>query len=53
MELAVKVMRKSVAEGREDRKTSPLVGAVLIMPDGSVETAIGASCAKATTRNIR
>lgn len=39
MELAVQVMRQSVAEGREDKKTSPLVGAVLVMPDGSVETA--------------
>lgn len=39
MELAVKVMRQSVAEGREDKKTSPLVGAVLVKPDGSVATA--------------
>lgn len=39
MELAVKVMRQSVAEGRDDRKTSPLVGAVLVKPDGSVATA--------------
>lgn len=39
MELAVKVMRQSVAEGRDDQKASPLVGAVLVMPDGSVDTA--------------
>lgn len=39
MELAVKIMRQSVAERREDRKTSPLVGAVLVKPDGTVATA--------------
>ncbi len=39
MELAVEVMQRSVAERRGDGKTSPLVGAVLVLPDGSVETA--------------
>lgn len=39
MELAVAVMKSSVAERRTDGKTSPLVGAVLVRPDGSVETA--------------
>ena len=39
MELAVEVMTASIAEKRDDGKTSPLVGAVLVKPDGSVETA--------------
>ena len=39
MELAVKVMRQSVAEPRTDGKASPKVGAVLVKPDGTVETA--------------
>lgn len=39
MELAIKVMRQSVAEKRSDGKASPLVGAVLVKPDGTVETA--------------
>ena len=39
MELAVAVMKSSVAEHRTDGKTSPLVGAILVRPDGSVETA--------------
>jgi ATP-dependent DNA helicase RecG len=39
MELAVDVMRKSIAEPRADGKESPFVGAVLIRPDASVETA--------------
>jgi ATP-dependent DNA helicase RecG len=38
MEMAVDVMRKSVAEPRGDGKASPLVGAVLWKPDGAVET---------------
>ncbi len=38
MELAVSVMLESVSEARED-KTSPLVGAVLVKPDGSTDTA--------------
>jgi len=37
MELAVEVMKESVHESRED-KTSPMVGAVLVRPDGSFET---------------
>ncbi|HQM86179.1 MAG TPA: ATP-binding protein [bacterium] len=37
MELAVEIMKKSVPEPRDD-KTCPLVGAVLIKPDGVVET---------------
>lgn len=39
MEMAIKVMQQSVCEGRDDNKASPLVGAVLIKPDGSIETA--------------
>lgn len=39
MELAIEEMRKSVREPREDGKASPLVGAALVKPDGSVETA--------------
>ena len=39
MELAVDVMKRSIAERRGDGKASPLVGAVLWKPDGSVETA--------------
>jgi ATP-dependent DNA helicase RecG len=39
MELAIKVMRQSVAETRDDGKQSPLVGAVLVRPDGQTETA--------------
>lgn len=39
MELAISVMKKSVAEPREDGKASPLVGAVLVKADGSVDTA--------------
>ncbi|MFW6275496.1 MAG: ATP-binding protein [bacterium] len=38
MEMAVRVMKKSVHEPRKD-KASPFVGAVLIKPDGSVESA--------------
>lgn len=38
MEMAIETMKKSVHEPRPD-KTSPKVGAVLIMPDGSVHTA--------------
>lgn len=39
MEQAIKVMRQSVSEPRADGKASPLVGAVLWKPDGTVETA--------------
>lgn len=39
MELAVKVMRDSVAEERPDSSPSPKVGAVLVRPDGTVVTA--------------
>jgi ATP-dependent DNA helicase RecG len=39
MEKAVEVMRRSVREPRADRKASPLVGAVLVKPDGSFDTA--------------
>ena len=38
MELAVKVMQSSVSENRTD-KSSPNVGAVIVMPDGRVEKA--------------
>ena len=36
---AVEVMERSIAEDRNDGKKSPLVGAVLVKADGSVETA--------------
>ena len=39
MEMAIAVMKESINEPRADRKASPLVGAVLWKPDGSVETA--------------
>lgn len=39
MELAADVMESSIKEPREDGVISPEVGAVLIMPDGSRETA--------------
>jgi len=38
MKLAVETMRNSTSENRTD-KTSPLVGAVIILPDGSIKTA--------------
>ncbi len=39
MEKAIEVMRQSVLEPRTDGKKSPLVGAVLYKPDGTIETA--------------
>ena len=39
MEKAIEVMRQSVPEQRPDGSPSPAVGAVLVRPDGSVETA--------------
>ena len=39
MELAIEVMRQSVPEPRPDGKASPKVGAVLVKPDGKIETA--------------
>lgn len=39
MQMAVEVMQQSVPEPRMDGKASPLVGAVLWKPDGTVETA--------------
>lgn len=39
MEMAVEVMRQSVCEPRQDGKKLPKVGAVLVKPDGKVETA--------------
>lgn len=39
MELAIKMMRKSVAEPRADGKPSPRVGAVLWKPNGSIDLA--------------
>ncbi|MDR2571584.1 MAG: hypothetical protein LBD23_15010 [Oscillospiraceae bacterium] len=38
MELTIETMRNSISENRTD-KASPLVGAVIVLPDGSVETA--------------
>lgn len=39
MELAVEVMRQSVPENRPDGSPSPSVGAVLLRPGGTIETA--------------
>jgi len=39
MEKAIEVMRASIAEKRTDGKPNPLVGVVLVRPDGSIETA--------------
>lgn len=39
MEKAIDVMKQSINEPRADKKASPLVGAVLVKPDGTVETA--------------
>ncbi len=39
MEKAIAVMRESINEPRSDKKASPLVGAVLVTPEGAVDTA--------------
>ncbi len=39
MEQAIEVMKNSVNEPRADKKASPMVGAVLVKPDGTVDTA--------------
>ncbi len=39
MELAIEAMHKSIDEPRKDGKPSPKVGAVLVKPDGAIETA--------------
>jgi len=39
MKIALEEMKKSVPEQRDDGKISPRVGAVLVFPDGSFETA--------------
>jgi ATP-dependent DNA helicase RecG len=39
MERAVEVMNESVDEARDDGKACPKVGAVLVRPDGSIDTA--------------
>jgi len=39
MEKAIEVMKHSINEPRADKKASPLVGAVLVKPDGIVDTA--------------
>lgn len=39
MQMAIDVMRKSIAEPRTDGKVNPKVGAVLLFPDGTVEKA--------------
>lgn len=39
MELAIEAMRKSVEEHRSDGKPTPLVGAVIYKPDGTVASA--------------
>lgn len=39
MLMAIEAMRNSISEPRDDKKVSPKVGAVIIKPDGSIETA--------------
>ena len=39
MEKAIEVMKQSINEPRSDGKPSPLVGAVLVKPDGTMDTA--------------
>lgn len=39
MEKAIAVMKQSINEPRVDRKASPRVGAVLVKPDGTMDTA--------------
>ena len=39
MEMAIEVMKRSVADPRNDGEVSPLVGAVIYKPDGTIETA--------------
>ena len=39
MEKAIAVMKQSINEPRADKKASPLVGAVLVKPDGTMDTA--------------
>lgn len=39
MERAIEVMRQSIGESRNDGKPNPLVGAVLVRPDGTTESA--------------
>lgn len=39
MEKAVEIMKLSINEPREDGKASPLMGAVLVKPDGDGDTA--------------
>jgi ATP-dependent DNA helicase RecG len=39
MERAIEVMRQSVGESRDDGKPNPLVGAVLVCPDGRTKSA--------------
>lgn len=39
MEMGIEVMQQSVPEPRKDGKASPKVGAVLVKPDGKIETA--------------
>jgi len=39
MEKTLEVMKESVSEHREDGTPSPMVGAVLVRPDSSIEAA--------------
>jgi ATP-dependent DNA helicase RecG len=39
MEKAIVVMKQSISEPRVDNKANPLVGAVLVKPDGTMDTA--------------
>src|SRR5205823_5726482 len=39
MEKAIEVMKQSINEPRADKKASPIVGAVLVKPNGEIKTA--------------
>ncbi len=39
MEKSIEVMRSSISERRDDAKPTPCVGAVIVLPNGSVDTA--------------
>ena len=51
MKLAVQVMKKSIPE-RKKKNPSPYVGAVLVFPDGTVETAYRGELREEIMQNI-
>ena len=52
MELSVQVMKSSVQEKRPDEKPSPFVGAVMVRPDLTVETAYRGNFERVTMLNL-